>query len=111
MGSGNVRWLMIVILILAICALFLYAAILDGAIAFAMNDCEFCKFMEEHDFEEDAHRFPMNIQAHPMFKLEYQFGLIVRATHGAKGKEQHSFATVKYNIPMNYCPECGRKIE
>jgi len=103
--------LLIILLLLAIAALFFYAAWLDGVIAFADNRCEFCEFLETHRMEEDAHRFAMNIREHPMFELEYQFQLAARARHGAKGEERWAFATIKTGIPLNFCPACGKPIE
>ena len=76
-----------------------------------MNECEFCKFLESHNIEEDAHLFAMNIQLHPMFELEHQFQFVARATHGAKGKARYSFALVKGGIPINFCPECGKQLK
>ena len=102
----------IIVILLMIFALFLYAAYLDGLVAFAEEpECEFCEFLSTHDFEEDSRLFATNIQLHPMFELEYQFQFVARATHGAKGKARYSFALVKGGIPINYCPECGKRLE
>ena len=54
----------VVLLLLLIALLFVYAADLDGLIhieVFAMNQCETCKFIEEHDLDADAKQFPANV--------------------------------------------------
>ena len=72
--------------------------------------CSLCEFFETHDLQEDANEFPQSIQQHPMFSIDYELALFAHASHGAKGKVKSARHILRYNVPMNYCPECGRKM-
>jgi len=98
--------ILITILLLAIFALFLYAATLDGIIAFADNKCEFCEYLEEHDLEADTALYPANTIA-SMKSIDYE---LVLYDHMVFGHDRVARHVLLYNIPLNHCPQCGRII-
>ena len=103
------RNIIIILLLILIAAFFLYCAELDGMIhiqAFALNKCEFCQFLEEHNIEEDIQLFPQNVVG-SMKSIDYELVLYDRLIHGHDRVARHP---VRYNISLSYCPECGRKI-
>ena len=96
------------ILILLI-LLFLYAAHLDGIIhikAFAAQDCEFCEFLNDHDLQADLEAFPQ-VEIGSIKSIDYELVLNDKLVFG---HDRAARRTIYYNIPMNYCPECGRII-
>ena len=96
-------------LIIFIAILFLYCAHLDGIIhikAFAAQDCEFCKFVEEHDLQADLASFPQNMIG-SMKSIGYELVLNAKLIFG---HDRAARRALHYNIPFNYCPECGRRI-
>ena len=103
-----------VLLLLLIGLLFLYCAHLDGVLhisAFALNKCEFCEYLEEHDLAADITNFPTNIQQHPQAAISYELALYDRVVFGAKGKDRIARSVLMYEVPFVHCPQCGRLID
>ena len=100
----------IAVLLLLIALLFLYAAYLDGVVAFAEEECEFCEYIKTHDLESDRSRFPTVISGRYDAYMEYDVTLYARCRYQAKGSWRSSAAVLRQRIPLNYCPECGRKL-
>lgn len=101
--------ILVIALIILIALFMLYCAELDGLIhieAFAMNNCETCKFIEQHDLDSDAKNFPANVTG-AGYEASYELVLYSHFVHG-HGKVSRS--VLQYNVPYNYCPECGRRI-
>ena len=98
--------LLISVLLVLILWLFLYAAYLDGIIAFADNKCEFCEFLEEYDLDGEIEKFPKSITATSK-GISYELALYAHMVHGHDRIARH---ILQYNVPFNYCPECGRLI-
>ncbi len=102
--------IIVTVLLLLIALLFLYAAHLDGFVhieAMAINQCEFCKFINEHDLDAELQNFPQN-EIGSMKEISYELVLNARLIFG---HDRAARRTLKYNIPMSYCPECGRKLK
>ena len=101
--------ILVIALIILIALFMLYCAKLDGLIhisAMAFNKCEFCQFIEEHDLEADAKQFPANVTG---AGYEASFELVLYS-HFVHGHGRVSRRVLQYNVPYNYCPECGRRI-
>ena len=101
--------ILVLTLLLLIALFFLYCANLDGLIhieVFAMQNCETCKFIEEHDLEADAKQFPANVTG-AGYEASYE---LVLYSHFVHGHGRVSRRVLEYDIPYNYCPECGRRI-
>ena len=98
---------LIVLLLLCIIGLFLYCAYLDGVLAFAMNECDFCKFIEEHDLNADTQYFPQNTVG-SMKSISYELVLNDKLIFG---HDRVMRKALRYNVPMNFCPECGRRLD
>ena len=101
--------ILVIALILLIALFMLYCASLDGVIhikAFAAQDCEFCKFVEEHDLQADVASFPQNMIG-SMKSISYELVLNEKLSFG---HDRAARRPLQYNIPFNYCPECGRRV-
>ena len=101
--------ILILAILLCIALIFLWAAKLDGIVhisAFAEHRCEFCKFVEEHDLQADVASFPQNMIG-SMKSISYELVLNEKLSFG---HDRAARRTVYYNIPYNFCPECGRRI-
>lgn len=99
----------VIALIILIALFFLYCANLDGLIdieVFAMNNCETCNFIEEHDLEADAKQFPANVTG-AGYEASYELVLYAHLVHG---HGRVSRRVLEYNLPYNFCPECGKRI-
>ena len=101
--------ILVISLIILIALFLLYCAKLDGLVhisAMALNKCEFCQYIEEHDLEADIQLFPQNVVG-SMKSIDYELVLYDHLTHGHDRVARHS---ILYNIDLSYCPECGRRI-
>ena len=101
--------LLIILILILIALLFLYAAHLDGVLhisAFALNKCEFCEFLEEYDLDGEIEKFPKSITATSK-GISYELALYAHMVHGHDRIARH---ILQYNVPFNYCPECGRRV-
>ena len=99
----------VIALILLIALFMLYCAHLDGIVhikAFAAQDCEFCEFVNSHDLQEDVQDFPQNTVG-SMKSIDYELVLNAKLIFG---HDRAARRALQYNIPFNYCPECGRRI-
>ena len=104
--------IVIAVLLILIALLFLWAAHLDGVIhvqALALNKCEFCEFIENHDIESDRQRFAAVLNS-PDSEISYELVLFDKLTYKAKGADRTARNVLKYGVKMDFCPECGRKI-
>lgn len=100
---------LVIALIILIALFMLYCAKLDGLVhieVFAMNQCETCKFIEQHDLEADAKTFPANVTG-AGYEASYE---LVLYSHFVHGHGRVSRRVLQYNVPYRYCPECGRRI-
>ena len=64
-----------------------------------MNKCDFCENLE---IQKDLEQIDFN--------YEYTVSLITRMWTNEKTKSDIIGAYVQDNFKLNYCPECGRKI-
>ena len=101
--------ILILAILLCIALFMLYCAKLDGLIhieVFAMNKCELCNYIETHDLEADAKQFPANVTG-AGYEASYELVLYAHLVHG---HGRVSRRVLEYDIPYNFCPECGRRI-
>lgn len=68
--------------------------------------CELCNYTETHDLEADAKGFPANVTG-AGYEISYELALYAHLVHG-HGRVSRQI--LQYNVPYNYCPECGRRI-
>lgn len=105
------KQIIVVILLLFLIALgLLYCAQLDGLIHIeamaAEPKCELCEFMRTYDLEAEKNSFVPNIV--PIAKsIDFELVLYAKLTYGHDSVARH---VLEYELPFNYCPECGRKL-
>lgn len=100
--------ILIAVLLVLIALLFLWAAHLDGIIAFAEEEevCEFCEFLEHHDLQEDLKRFPQ-VEIGSMKSIDYNLELNAKLIFG---HDRSASVPLFRSVELNFCPVCGRQI-
>lgn len=101
----------IAVLLLLIALLFLWAAYLDGVVAFAEEDveepvCEFCQFLDEHDLQEDLKRFPQ-VEIGSMKSIDYNLELNAKLIFG---HDRSASVPLLRSVEMKFCPVCGSQL-
>ena len=71
-----------------------------------MDFCKLCAYTEKHDLNEDAKGFPANVTG-AGYEASFELALYCHLIHG-HGRVARQI--LQYNVPYNYCPECGRRI-
>lgn len=68
------------------------------------TECKFCKTLA---FEEESKKYMRHPERH---KIEYSAALVVDTTYTGGVEDVPCGHTTFCNMPLNYCPECGRKM-
>ena len=99
--------ILIAVLLLLIALLFLWAAYLDGVVAFAEEEvCEFCEFLEHHDLQEDLKRFPQ-VEIGSMKSIDYNLELNAKLIFG---HDRSASVPLMRSVEMKFCPVCGSQL-